>query len=116
MQRQPKYRNKKTQLDGLTFDSKAEARRWAELQLLARCGRAHDLRRQVRFELVPGVRLAGESRAKPALTYVADFVYFDRELGRQVIEDVKGVATDVYRIKQHLMKALLGLDITEIRR
>lgn len=111
-----KYRNQRTELDGRTFDSKAEAKRYSELQLLVRCGQIRELQMQVRYELVPGVRLAGEARAKPAITYVADFVYFDVQAGRLVIEDVKGMATDVYRIKRHLMKALLGLDITEVSR
>jgi hypothetical protein len=108
-----KYRNNPTVLDGVKFDSKAEARRYAELQLLLRAGQIRNLRRQVRFELLPSVRLHGAQRATPALTYVCDFAY--EEGGREVIEDVKGAVTKEYRIKRHLMKALLGLDIRELR-
>ena len=50
-----KYRNEKTVVAGLTFDSKAEARRYGELQLLERAGRISDLRRQVPIELAPSV-------------------------------------------------------------
>ena len=58
-----KYGNKKTQFAGLTFDSKAEARRYGELQLLERAGLISNLRRQVPIELVPGVKLWGAARA-----------------------------------------------------
>lgn len=110
----PKYRNRRTtQPDGQTFDSKGEARRHAELSLAERAGAISELRRQVRFELVPAVRLAGAKRTSPAIDYVADWTYM--EGGRLVIEDFKGAITDVYRMKRHMMKALLGLDIRETR-
>ena len=115
MKRSHKFRAKPTELDGIRFASKAEAARYAQLQLLARCGQILNLRHQVRFELAPSVRLAGETRAKPALCYWADFVYYDKATGREVIEDVKGAITEGYRIKRHLLKAVHGLDITEIK-
>ena len=62
-----KYGAIKTVLDGIKFDSKAEARRWAELRLLERAGQIHDLQRQVKLELVPGCKLHGEDRARPAI-------------------------------------------------
>ena len=65
--RQPKYFNHKTVVDGVSFDSRAEARRWHELLLLMRAGEIRALRRQVSFELVPSVRLLGQLRATPAL-------------------------------------------------
>jgi hypothetical protein len=109
-----KYRNQRTtQPDGQKFDSRAEARRHAELSLAERAGAISELRRQVRFELVPGVRLAGAKRASPAIDYVADWTYL--EGGRLIVEDCKGAITDVYRMKRHMMKALLGLDIRETR-
>lgn len=107
-----KYGNRKTELDGLTFDSAAEARRHAELLLLARVGQIRDLRRQVRYELLPPVHFPGIHRKTPGLDYVADFVYVDVKTGKEVIEDVKGVETQIFRAKRHMMKALLGLDIT----
>lgn len=112
--RRPKYLNRKTVVDGVSFDSRAEARRWHELQLLMRAGEIRALRRQVSFELVPSVRLLGSVRATPAVRYVADFVYTDAN-GRTVVEDVKGVLTPVYRLKRHLMKHVFNIDIVEIR-
>jgi hypothetical protein len=109
-----KYRNQRTtQPDGQKFDSKAEARRHAELSLAERAGVISELRRQVRFELVPAVRFEGAKRLTPALCYWGDWTYIEN--GRLIVEDCKGAVTDVYRIKRHLMKALLGLDIRETR-
>lgn len=109
-----KYRNRKTVVDGLVFDSQAEARRWKQLERLQQAGEITDLRRQVAFELVRGVKLLGALRATPALRYVADFAYTDRD-GNQVVEDTKGMITPVYRIKRHLMKAFYNIDILETR-
>ena len=75
-----KYGNKKTQFAGLTFDSKAEARRYGELQLLERAGLISNLRRQVPIELVPGVKLWGAARARPAIRLVVDFCYQEQFL------------------------------------
>lgn len=107
-----KYRNTKAVVGGVAFDSKREAARWQELKMLERAGQIRDLRRQVPFELVPGVKFAGAARARPALRYFADFVYVER--GQQVVEDVKSPATanlPAFKIKRHLMLALLGLEV-----
>lgn len=104
-----KYKARKTVIGNLTFDSKREAARWKELQLLEHAGKILGLRRQVTFELVPGVKFAGASRKRPAIRYTADFVY--TENGRQVIEDVKGVETPEFRIKRHLLLALHRLEV-----
>ncbi len=102
--------NKRVVLDGQKFDSKGEAARWATLQQLQRAGQIADLQHQVRFELAPGVKHAGEKRARPALTYWADFTYI--EGGALVVEDFKGrILTPEFKIKRHLMLALHGIDI-----
>ncbi len=104
-----KYRNKKTVFDGVPFDSKREAARYAVLKLLERGKVITDLQMQVPFILAPSVIVAG--RKKPPLKYIADFVYMEN--GKQVIEDVKGVLTDVYVIKRHLMM-VNGYEIKEV--
>ena len=101
-----KYKNVKTTLDGITFDSKKEATRYAELMLLQRSGLIQNLRLQVSFELIP--KQAGER----AVRYIADFVY--DENGETIVEDVKGVRTDVYRLKKKLMLKVHGLRIKEV--
>lgn len=107
-----KYGNKKVTNHHGTFDSVREWERFQVLMLKERGGLITNLRRQVRFELVPGVKLAGEKRARPAIRYFADFVYVEH--GREIIEDAKGRQTPDYRLKKHLMKALLGMDIVEV--
>lgn len=108
-----KYSNKKITNRFGTFDSEREWSRFKILRTWERVGVITNLRRQVTFELVPGVKLHGETRAKPAIRYVADYVY-NNEFGEEVIEDAKGVQDKVYRLKKHLMKALLQKDIVEV--
>lgn len=108
-----KYSNKKTEADGLVFDSRAEAGRWLELRIMERQGMIADLQRQVRYELAPSVKFTGSTRAKPALCYWADFVYVDVATGKKVTEDTKGVETEAYRIKKHLMLSIHGIEILD---
>ena len=110
-----KYSNTKTVLDGITFDSKREAARYQELNVLAARGVIEDFRHQAPFVLAPGVRFSDEKRAKPALRYVADFSY--RLDGRLVVEDVKSAVTAgaaAYRIKRHLMLSVHGIEVKEV--
>ena len=104
-----KYGNKKTQFAGLTFDSKAEARRYGELQVLERMGLISNLRSQVPIELVPGAKLHGAARARPAIRLVVDFCY--QEQGTTVWEDTKGMETPLSLAKRHMAKALHGIDV-----
>ncbi len=108
-----KYQNRKvTTEDGLVFDSRAEHRHWNHLLWLQKAGEISDLERQVAFVLAPAVVLGG--RKKPALRYVADFVYKDKD-GNKVVADVKGASTPVWRIKAHLMKHVHGIEVMEVR-
>lgn len=75
--------------DGQVFDSVKEYHRWGCLRLLERAGAIQDLKRQVKFELIPRV---GEERP---CNYIADFTYMEN--GNLVVEDVKGVRTDAYK-------------------
>lgn len=111
-----KYRNKKTEICGVKFDSNAEAMRFVQLCRMQEAGLISNLRRQVAFELAPAVKIPGKSRMSPPLRYFADFTYDDQD-GKRVIEDVKGQerVTEGYRIKRHLL-ALQGHTINEIRK
>ena len=106
-----KYHAKKTTVDGITFDSAREAKRWQELKLLERAGAIRDLRRQVRYELIPAFDVDGK-HYRPA-TYIADFVYTDAKTGKEIVEDVKGVRTPIYRLKAKLFAAKYGVSILE---
>jgi len=98
-----KYRNRKTVVDGLTFDSAKEARRWSELFLLQRAGQITDLARQERINIMVN--------GQKVCAYIADFTY--TEAGNKVVEDCKGYKTDIYRLKRKLLKAALGVEIRE---
>ncbi len=105
-----KYRNRACEHDGIKFDSRRERDRWIELSRQLAAGEISELERQVVFVLADAVVIDG--RKKPALRYIADFVY-ERD-GKTVIEDVKGMVTREYRIKRHLM-AVRGLHIVEVK-
>lgn len=109
-----KYGNEKCAIDGMAFDSKAERKRWAELRLLLKAGYVSNVRRQVPFELIPAQRLAN-GRVLRACSYVADFVYRDERIGREVFEDVKGAVTPEYRIKRKLMLWVHGIELVEVK-
>ena len=105
-----KYHNKKLTVDGQTFDSGKEYRRFRELCLLERAGQIAGLQRQVKFELLPAQRIDGKV-VERACSYVADFVY--TEDGQQVVEDAKGMRTQEYRLKRKLMLWVHGIRIKE---
>jgi hypothetical protein len=104
LSRQHKYGAIRTEVDGISFPSKKEASRWSSLRLLERIGEIGNLKRQTRFAL--------EVNGHLICHYVCDFDYTDRS-GNRVVEDSKGVKTDVYRIKHALMYAIHGISILE---
>lgn len=107
-----KYHSKKTEVDGILFDSKAEARRYVDLKMMERCGIIQDLRLQVPFVVVKGDRWSNGRKHRDTI-YKADFVYMDQ--GKIVVEDVKGFRTEGYRIKRELMKEKYDIEIREVR-
>ena len=122
-----KYRNKKINVNGIVYDSKKEYRRHQELSLLERVGTIQDLRRQVKFILIPAQREpsteiyqkgAKKGCLKPGklvereCSYIADFVY--KEDGKTVVEDTKGVRTKEYILKRKMMLHFYGIKIKEV--
>lgn len=88
-----KYRNIRTEVDGIMFDSKVEARRYQQLRLMEAAKVIHSLRIHPSLELLPK---DGKLRR---VCYEADFIYFDKERGCTVVEDVKGKQTETFRLK-----------------
>lgn len=109
--RPTKYKNKKTVVDGITFDSMREARHWCKLKLMENAGEISGLRRQVSFEIIPPCTLDG--RRRPSTKYIADFVYTNKD-GKEIVADAKGHKTDVYEIKRKLMKSVHGIEVLEL--
>lgn len=112
-----KYHNKRVRVDNFDFASQREAQRYKSLQLLVKAGKIENLKLQMPFELVPAQyeMINGKKKCvERAVKYVADFVYFDKEKGELVVEDAKGVKTDVYKLKRKLMRSVYGIEIQEV--
>lgn len=117
-----KYHSKKITLNGITYDSKKEAKRHQELLLLERAGAIQSLQTQVKYVLIPAQRepdtvgkRGGTIKGKlieRECSYIADFVYI--EDGQTVVEDTKGYRTTDYKIKRKLMLYVHGIRIREI--
>lgn len=108
-----KYRNIKIYKDGKKIaDSKKENKRYEELLLLQKANLIKDLQKQVLYELQKAYEINGK-HIRP-IKYIADFVYFDTEAKKWVIEDVKGIRTDVYKLKKKLFEYKYKMEIKEI--
>jgi|SRR5476651_541189 hypothetical protein len=107
-----KYGAVPTVVDNVRFASQKEARRYSELKLLQKIGEISALDLQPRYELKvhSPYDMSGPFKI---CTYVGDFAYIEKG-GKQVVEDVKGVKTPVYRLKKRLMKAVFGIEVKEI--
>lgn len=97
-----KYKNKKTQIDMYVFDSAKEAQRYRELKLLERAGQISNLELQPRFLLQDSFRKNGRTYRK--IEYVADFKYIEN--GKTIVEDVKGIQTDVFKLKHKIFEKM----------
>lgn len=97
-----KYHAVKTESDGIIFDSKFEAEKWTELNMLARIGVIKNLQRQVKFVLQEGYVNNKGKKIRPIL-YFGDFFY--EKDGKKYVVDTKGVKTPVYKIKKKMFEA-----------
>ena len=110
-----KYRNVKTEVDGIKFDSKKEAKRWAELRTLQKAGKLLDLSHQWKYFLIPA-QTRSDGKKERGVTYIADFAYVDMD-GVTHVEDVKSPASrklPAYIIKRKLLLFVHGITITEV--
>nr|DAW35943.1 MAG TPA: Endonuclease [Caudoviricetes sp.] len=108
-----KYHNRKTK----GFDSAKEWRRNQELEALQRAGEISELNRQVPFVLMPSYTIADETtrqgfRTIREIRYIADFTYRLKD-GTRIIEDVKGMQTDVFKLKRKLLERKIALGAIE---
>ena len=118
-----KYHSRRVYALGKWFDSQREANRFCELSMLEKRGYISNLKTQVPFELVPAQyepetigKRGGVKKGKcieKSVVYYADFVYTEKD-GETVVEDSKGVRTDVYKIKKKLMLHVHGIRIREV--
>lgn len=101
-----KYHNQRTEHKGIQFDSRKEKARYQELLYMERAGLISNLELQPRYDLVVNEHKLG--------FYRGDFRYVDVATGAVVLEDCKGVRTAVYMLKKKLVKALYGVEISEV--
>lgn len=95
-----KYRNKKVQVDMYVFDSIRESQRYKESKLLERAGTITDLELQPKFLLQDSFKKNGKTFRK--IEYIADFKYIEN--GKTIVEDVKGMQTDVFKLKHKIFE------------
>lgn len=107
-----KYHATRTGVDGLTFDSKREAARWLFLKDRAKRGEITNLRRQVKFDLTATSRGSNNVGFQLVGRYLADFTYI--EDGTLVVEDSKGMKTDLYRWKKRHFEIEYDREIQEV--
>lgn len=101
-----KYGAKRTEVNGIVFDSAKEAKRYRELLVLAKAGVIGLLELQVTFELNEG--------GSHSLKYIADFVYRMQDTGEKIVEDAKGYRTVEYKKKKRLMLKVHNIKINEV--
>ena len=121
--RKNKYNARTYKVGNEVFHSRKELRRYEELLLLEKAGQIHNLRREVKYLLIPSQRETIWKNGKPRqgkviereCAYIADFVY--EENGQTIVEDVKGgsaTKTPVYRLKKKLLLYIHGIRIREV--
>jgi hypothetical protein len=125
-----KYKNKKIEVDGIVYDSQKEMQRHQQLLLKEKAGAIRDLQTQVKYVLIPaqyetfprygkkGQRLKdGKRLLEKEIAYIADYVYFDVEEDRTIVEDVKSAITrknPLYIVKRKMMLYFHNIRIREI--
>lgn len=100
-----KFNAKKTIVDGITFDSAWEAKRYSQLKILEKIGDISNLSLQVKYPIHVNNELI--------CNYIADFVYEHND--SIIVEDAKGFLTPEYKLKKKLMKAIYGIEIFETK-
>lgn len=120
-----KFNNKKMTTPDGVFDSKGEWERWLFLKEAEKNGKISDLRRQVKYTLIPTqyrteiVHLKTKDKevqrvAEREVTYTADFVY--EKDGETVVEDFKGFPNDRWPLKKSMMLYFHGVAIREVKK
>lgn len=133
-----KFNNKKVESPDGVFDSKLEWQRWLFLKEAEKNGQIKDLRRQVKYTLIPTqyrteiVQLKTKKKevqrvAEREITYTADFTYYkpakepdypsgEREYWSLVVEDAKGFPNDRWPLKKSMMLYFHGIAVREVKK
>lgn len=100
-----KYNNKKITIDNIVFDSKKEARRYQQLKSMEKAGLITNLALQPKFVLQDA--FVYKNRTYRKIEYIADFSYVRVEDDILVVEDVKGLKTDVFKLKEKMFLKMM---------
>jgi len=103
-----KYGNRKVVVDGITFDSQAEANYYAALKIREMAGEVGGVEHQRPFNILG-------PKGELITTYRADFAFWDFTEDKFRVIDVKGVETPMFRLKRKLVKAFLGIDVEVVK-
>jgi hypothetical protein len=109
-----KYRARRTTVDNYNFDSQAEARYYKKLKMLMRAGEVVEIELQPKFEILESYKHPETGRKVQPVYYIADFRVTYKD-GRVEVVDVKGVRTDLYRLKKKMFEKRYGIPIKEVR-
>ena len=100
-----KYGNKKITVDNILFDSKKEAKRYQQLKLMEKAGLITNLALQPKFILQDS--FVYKNRTYRKIEYIADFSYIRVNDDMLVVEDVKGLKTDVFKLKEKMFLKMM---------
>lgn len=101
--KQSKYKNKKIIIDGIKFDSQKEGYRYLYLKRLQEIDTITELELQKAFKLQPKY-INNNGEHIRAIKYIADFFYYDKKTKKYIVEDVKGIKTEVYKLKKKIFE------------
>ena len=93
-----KYKNKRVEYDGKSFDSIKEYERYQELLLKQKAGEITDLRYHDKNDRITLVDF-------PKVSYIPDFCYVEN--GENIVEDLKGMQTEAFVIKKKIVASLI---------
>jgi len=105
MTRYNKFQNQKTEVNGITFDSKLEADRFQQLKLMELAGEITNLRLQVEFQIFQGYINPDTGEKTKSSNYVGDFMYTDIHEHKVIVEDTKGIETPDFKLKWKLVQS-----------
>ena len=115
MIKKSKYKAVKCAYNGITYDSIKESNHAKKLDLMLKSGLICNLERQVKYKWIEThtINFIGEEMQFKR-SYIADFVYFDKEKQDVIVCDVKGFLTAEYKKKKKIVEKLFGFKITEV--
>jgi len=100
-----KYHSKQVVVNGIKFQSKLEGTRYQQLLWLLEAEEITDLKLQPEFQIFEGYIDAVTGEKHRSRYYVGDFQYVDTKTHQTIVEDTKGVETDVFKLKWEMVQA-----------